>query len=133
MTSKRICIVDDEQDNLEFLQEILADTGCETCMHSDGAAALAAMREAPPSMAILDIQMPGMNGFQVLQAMREDAALARVPVVFLSAIGAVTGDDYSPEIIEQKYGVRPDAFIPKPIDPAAVQAAVDAAMAKTGN
>jgi CheY-like chemotaxis protein len=83
------------------------------------------MEAAPPDLLFLDVQMPGMNGFQVLKAMRARGALARVPVVLLSAIGSVTGENYDPDMIEERYGVRPDAFVPKPIEPGRVEAALE--------
>ena len=63
------------------------------------------------------LNSPGMNGFQVLKAIRETDSLSEVPVVFLSAISSVTNEVYGPDTIESKYGVRPDAFISKIIDP----------------
>jgi len=100
MTQKRVFIVDDEDANLAFLSAILTDAGCDVQAASDGQAALTSMEAAPPDLALLDVQMPGMNGFQLLAAMREREALATVPVVFLSAIGAVTGEDYDADSIE---------------------------------
>ena len=50
----------------------------------------------------------------------QEIGLAGLPVVFLSAIGALTGEDYDPDMIDRLYGVRPDAFLPKPIEPKAV-------------
>ena len=115
MSTDKVFIVDDEQDNIDFLEEILSETSFETVGFTDGNEALAEMKKDAPRLAILDVQMPAINGFQLLQAMREAEDLTEVPVIFLSAIGAVTGVDYDEDSIEKKYGVRPQAFIPKPI------------------
>jgi CheY-like chemotaxis protein len=112
----RIVVVDDEQDNLDFLAEIIDDADCEAETHADGAGAVERMKQDPPALVFLDVQMPGMNGFEVLKAMRSTKSLASVPVVLLSAIGAVTGEDFDPDLVEKKYGVRPDAFVAKPIE-----------------
>lgn len=115
MSTPKVFIIDDEQDNVDFVSAILAESPIETSGFTNGHIALEAMREDRPSLVILDVQMPVVNGFQVLKAMGDDDSLKAIPVVFLSAIGAVTGEDFSPDLIEQKYGVRPHAFIPKPI------------------
>jgi CheY-like chemotaxis protein len=78
------------------------------------------MQAEIPEMVFLDVQMPHMNGFQVLKAIRETDSLAKVPVVLLSAISAVTGNSYDPGKIQAQYGVRPDAFVSKPIKPEGV-------------
>ena len=117
MTQRRIFIVDDEAQNVAFLREILDGAGYAVDSTEDATGALDTMAADPPDAAFLDVQMPGVNGFQILQAMRQHEALSTVPVILLSAIGAMTGEEYTPDSIEQRYGVRPDAFIPKPIEP----------------
>jgi CheY-like chemotaxis protein len=124
MADKRVVIVDDEQDNVDFMVELLESEGLTARGYTDSEQALEAMRQERPDVAVLDVQMPGLNGFQMLTAIREDPGLASVPVVLLSAIGAVTGEEYTPERIASKYGVRPDAFLTKPIDPAVVTPAI---------
>ena len=70
----------------------------------------------------LDLQMPDINGFQVLKAIRQVSRFDDVPVVLLSAVSAITGSEYCPETLEARYGVRPNAFVSKPVLPAAVNA-----------
>jgi CheY-like chemotaxis protein len=116
MPEGTIFAIDDEQDNLTFISAVISDAGYRAETSTDGATALDKMKASPPVLVFLDVQMPGMNGFQVLEAIRSAEALAGTPVVFLSAIGAVTGEDYDVDTIEARYGVRPDGFLPKPID-----------------
>ena len=125
MAGQKIIVVDDEQDNVDFIMAILSDASIDAVGFTDGSEALEEMNRETPRLAILDVQMPVMNGFQVLKAMRDVEALTDVPVIFLSAIGAVTGEDYDPEVIEKKYGVRPNAFVSKPIDQDRVLAAIE--------
>ena len=120
MASGTVFVVDDEPDSLTYVTEIVTGAGYPVEAVSDASEAVEKMKAAPPAMVFLDVQMPRMNGFQVLKAMREAAPLADVPVVLLSAMGAVTGEDYDPEKIHDQYGVRPDAFLSKPVDPEAV-------------
>ena len=117
MTHGKVFIVDDEDDCLAYLSEIITGAGYETQTFSDSAEALDKMKTEIPGMVFLDIQMPRMNGFQVLKGIRDSESLAGVPIILLSAISAVTGDEYDPDIIQLRYGVRPDAFISKPIKP----------------
>ncbi|MFC1453175.1 response regulator [Verrucomicrobiota bacterium] len=122
MARGRIAIIDDDEDNLAYMTEIVEEAGCAAEVFSDGASALATLKSQPPDMVFLDVQMPGMNGFEVLKGIRESDRLSGVPVVLLSGIGAVTGDDYDPDKIEDRYGVRPDSFVSKPIVPRDIQA-----------
>lgn len=124
MALGRILIIDDDDDNLAYLGKIIGDAGYEVETLDDSTKALDTIKRVSPDMIFLDIQMPMMNGFQVLKAIRDDKALDRIPVVFLSAIGAVTGQAYDPDTIESQYGVRPDAFMDKTVKAADVQATI---------
>jgi two-component system alkaline phosphatase synthesis response regulator PhoP len=117
MAHGKVFIIDDEDDNLAYLTEIITAAGYQVEALSDGSEAVTKMQAESPELVFLDIQMPHMNGFQVLKAIRKIDSLAKVPVVLLSAISAVTGDDYDPETIQARYGVQPDAFVSKPIRP----------------
>ncbi len=121
MSLGKVFVVDDEDDVLAVMQEVITSAGYEVETFTSGSAALEKMDASPPDMAFLDIQMPDMNGFQILKAIREKESLAKLPVVFLSSISSVTGRDYDPETIQSKYGVLPDAFIPKSIEPEIIQ------------
>jgi CheY-like chemotaxis protein len=121
MACGKVLIIDDDDDSLAYLGNIIGEAGYVVETLSDGSEAVAKMQVEPPDMVFLDIQMPRMNGFQVLKAIREAESLAKIPVVFLSAISSVTGEGYDPDKIQAQYGVRPDAFMPKTIEPKAVR------------
>ena len=121
MACGKILIVDDDDDSLAYLSNIVSEAGYAVDTLSDSSEAVARMQAEPPDMVFLDIQMPRVNGFQVLKAIRQEARLAEIPVVFLSAISSVTGESYDPDKIQAQYGVRPDAFMPKTIAPEAVR------------
>ena len=128
MSTQRVVIIDDEQDNVHFVSEILSEMPLETVSFTDASLALEDMNLKRPALVICDVQMPVLNGFQVLKAMGEEKELKDVPVIFLSAIGAVTGEDFDPDLIEKKYGVRPRSFVPKPINPKKVIEAVQSVL-----
>lgn len=82
----RLLVVDDERANLALLTLTLRNEGYEVVACSSGAEALEKARQQTPDLALLDILMPGMDGFQVLDALKSDPSTARVPVIFLSGM-----------------------------------------------
>jgi two-component system nitrogen regulation response regulator NtrX len=83
----RILIVDDEQGIRKSLAGLLSDEGYEAAVSADGEAALAALREQPPDLVLLDIAMPGRDGIDVLEEMRR--AWPRLPVIMMSGHGSI--------------------------------------------
>ena len=81
----RVLIVDDDPDILSLVQLQLRHSGYETRGASSGPDALALIEdEGPPDLAILDIRMPGMNGYELLEEIRRKG-LTDMPVIFLTA------------------------------------------------
>lgn len=78
-----ILVVDDDPTNLRFLNEILKDE-FETCLSPSGARALKFLERHTPDLILLDIEMPDMNGYDVIRALKSDASLSEIPVVFLT-------------------------------------------------
>jgi DNA-binding response OmpR family regulator len=76
-----VLVVDDDPGALKLVAATLKQLGYETRGERDGAAALRAFREKPPSAVILDLIMPGMNGFEFLEHIRAEPAGRRVPVI----------------------------------------------------
>jgi len=87
----RVLIVDDSASNRELLRTMLEHSGHTVSEASDGEQALEMMATARPDLAILDIQMPRLDGYGVLRRMQADAALRGVPAVALTAY-AMDGD-----------------------------------------
>ena len=93
MTSSRqslpkanIMIVDDTLDNLRLLSKVLIDQGYKVRGVSNGPRALKAAQLAPPDLVLLDILMPGMDGYAVCKAFKADERIKDIPVIFLSAL-----------------------------------------------
>jgi DNA-binding response OmpR family regulator len=82
MNRYRILVVDDDPDIRLLLRELLERTGYDVDEAADGRAALRSFFENPPSLVILDVTMPDMDGFQVLERLRD---LSDVPVLMLTA------------------------------------------------
>ena len=83
----RVLIVDDEADIREVVSELLRHEGHEVAEASDGEAALVACRAFRPSLVLLDLMMPGMNGWQYREAQLREPDIAGIPVVVVSALG----------------------------------------------
>ena len=83
--AKSVLIVDDEQDFLNLTSLFLKRNGYTTYTAQNGAKALLAVKEKKPDFILLDIRMPGMNGYEFLEKIRNDRNLPATPVVFLTA------------------------------------------------
>jgi CheY-like chemotaxis protein len=88
-----VLVVDDESDIREAVSEVLADEGYEVLSAGNGAEALAQAREHHPNIVLLDLMMPGMNGWEFRAAQKGDPSLSDIPVIVLSALGRVSGLD----------------------------------------
>lgn len=80
-----ILIVDDIPDNLKILSNILHQKGMEISFALNGMQALETVIENPPDLVLLDISMPGMDGFQVCQKLKENKKTKHIPIIFLTA------------------------------------------------
>jgi DNA-binding NtrC family response regulator len=105
---KRILIVDDEPLNLDLLDQELADIGHTTERAIDGSEALAKLDTINPDLVLLDYQMPGMNGIEVLREIRKRDE--NLPVVIITAYGTI-------ERAVEAVKAGADDFVTKPFDP----------------
>jgi DNA-binding response OmpR family regulator len=109
----RILIVDDERRNRQLLEVVLGAEGYALESATGGEEALRLVAARPPDLVLLDIMMPGMNGYQVAAAIKADAATRHVLVVMLSAL-----DDRNSRAHGLHMGA--DAFLAKPVNRAEV-------------
>ncbi len=80
-----VLIVEDDEQTRQILHRTLSSRGWQVREAAHGVAAMTQLRERAPDVVLLDLMMPLMDGFQVLDAMREDEALAQIPVIVLTA------------------------------------------------
>lgn len=114
----KILIVDDLPENLQALEALLRHDQRVIHQASSGDAALALLLEHEFALAILDVQMPGMNGFELAEVMRSTSRTRHIPIVFVSAAGREL--DYA----FKGYENGAVDFLYKPIDPGAVRSKV---------
>lgn len=86
MKEGRVLVVDDEPMVRETLGQVLSDEGYVVDLAIDGETALERVHAARPDAILLDLMMPGMNGRQFLQALRDDATYENVPVLIMTAV-----------------------------------------------
>ena len=82
-----VLIVDDNPENLRVLREMLADQGCAIRVARDGYQALRSVEASVPDVILLDIHMPGLDGYEVCRRLKAETRFRDVPVIFLSALG----------------------------------------------
>jgi CheY-like chemotaxis protein len=104
----RILIVEDSSDNMTLFQAVLRLAGHEVSGLPDGTHLVETLVAAPPDLVLLDIQLPGRDGFALLQEIRANRGLRHLPVVALTA-HAMAGDEE--HAIEQGFS----GYITKPI------------------
>lgn len=99
----KILLVDDEPNNLLLLQELLRPEGYQLASAASGQQAIALAQSFQPDLILLDIMMPGMNGYEVCHQLRQNEQLKTIPVIFLTALDdeasrlkglELMGDDY---------------------------------------
>lgn len=106
----QILIVDDEPTIVELLEEHLRSEGYDTVHAYSGEEALQVFDEVVPDLVILDLMLPGMDGYEVCRLMQGDARLNHIPVIMLTARSAVPN-----KVMGYQRGA--DDYIVKPFDP----------------
>ena len=104
----RVLVVDDQPANVRLLEAILAPRGYDVASASSGEEALAMIAASEPDLVLLDIVMPGMDGYQVCRTIRERTETAYLPVVMVTA----SGDEQKVKALE----AGADDFLTKPIN-----------------
>ncbi|MGH6876921.1 MAG: PleD family two-component system response regulator [Rhizomicrobium sp.] len=113
----RVLVVDDVLSNVKLLEAKLSAEYFEVVTALSGADALACIAEHQPDIVLLDVMMPGMDGFEVCRRIKKDAASAHIPVIMVTALDQ--GSDRVAGL-----GAGADDFLSKPLDDAALFARV---------
>lgn len=105
----KILIADDNQANRELLEAYLAATDYDVDIAVDGQDTLAKVKSFQPDLILLDVMMPKLNGFEVCQKLRADAATKRIMILMVTALNEA-GD------IERAVKAGTDDFVSKPVN-----------------
>jgi two-component system alkaline phosphatase synthesis response regulator PhoP len=109
LSAKTVLVVDDDAAVVELLRANLEMSGYQVLVAYDGLEALDAIRAEMPDLVILDIQMPRLNGWDVLWDLRHDDATKRLPVIMLT----ILGDNKN---VTRGWSEGVDCYISKPFD-----------------
>ncbi|MBD2525289.1 hybrid sensor histidine kinase/response regulator [Nostoc sp. FACHB-133] len=104
----RILAVDDTRDNLILVQAILESEGYEIELASDGIKALRQVEKSPPDLILLDVMMPGMDGYEVTRRIRNNPAISYIPILLITA--------FHESSVVEGLDAGADDFIRKPFD-----------------
>ncbi|MEY4564360.1 MAG: hypothetical protein RLZZ618_3637 [Pseudomonadota bacterium] len=109
MTIKKILLVDDSKTELHFLSDLLTKRGFSVRTAEDGEDAMRRLGEDKPDLILMDVVMPGQNGFQLTRAITRDPRFADVPVIMCTSKNQET---------DRVWGMRQGArdYIVKPVD-----------------
>ena len=114
---KKVLLIEDETNIIEAVSFILTREGWDVKTHSNGHDAVDAVRARQPDLVILDVMLPGKNGFDILQDIRADAQFSALPVLMLTARGQSKDREMA-----ERFGVS--RFMTKPFSNAEVLSAV---------
>ena len=107
---KHILVVDDAPVDLQHLERICSDAGAVVTTARNGEEAIAKAKELKPTMILLDVNMPGLDGFSVARQLANDPATRAIPIVFVTS-----KDQKADRVFAQMLGAR--GYITKPYSP----------------
>ena len=121
-----VLIADDDEDVLELVRLGLTGNGYEILTARDGVAALATAREQKPTVALLDVSMPELDGFEVTSALRNDPATKNIVVILFTARSLASD-------VAKGYEVGADDYIMKPFTLKTLQSRVLASLERAAH
>ena len=115
----RVLVVDDVYESRRLLADVVIALGEEPIEATNGPEALARAQDSHPDLIVLDVSMPGMSGFEVVERLKQDPATAAIPVLMLTALA-----DVEHRVMGLKLGA--DDYLTKPFNPRELMARISA-------
>jgi DNA-binding response OmpR family regulator len=109
----KVLIIEDDPSISRYLSFIVEKEGLQVSAASNGLEGLRKISEEKPGLVVLDVMLPGLDGFEICQRLRDDAATAHLPIILISAKGQDADRDTASQ-------VGANAFFTKPVDKAAL-------------
>jgi two-component system cell cycle response regulator len=119
----RLLVVDDDPINRRLLASYLAREGHDVATADDGAAGWALLQREPFDLVLLDVLMPELDGYEVLERLRADPGLRHLPVVMISSVEET-------DSIVRCIELGADDYLPKPFSPVLLRARINAGIAR---
>ena len=108
--SKTILVVEDQVDNRKILRDLLTNSGFEVIEAVDGLEGLRFAQTHRPDLILMDIQLPGIDGYEATRRIKNDAALKDIPIIVVTSY-ALSGDE------NKAFEAGCDAYVAKPYSP----------------
>jgi DNA-binding response OmpR family regulator len=121
--SPLVLVADDDPDILDLVRYRLERSGYAVATATDGGEAVRLAGELSPALAVLDVMMPGLTGFEVTRKLRDDPQTARIPVILLTA-RAQEAD------VQEGFAAGADDYLRKPFSPRELSARVQAVLGR---
>jgi two-component system, cell cycle response regulator DivK len=115
--SKRILVIDDQEDNRRILRDLFTASGFEVIEGTTGEEGVALAEERAPDLILMDIQLPGIDGYEATRQIKAKPALRTTPLIVVTSY-ALSGDD------AKAFAAGADAYVSKPFSPRALLAKV---------
>jgi two-component system cell cycle response regulator DivK len=115
--SKRVLAVDDQEDNRRILRDLLTSVGYEVIEAVTGEEAVTLAESQRPDLILMDIQLPGIDGYEATRRIKSNPTLRAIPLIVVTSY-ALSGDD------AKAMAAGADAYVSKPFSPRALLAKV---------
>ena len=108
--TKRILVVEDQEDNRRIIRDLLMSAGYELIEAVDGEAGVRLAKEQRPDLILMDIQLPGIDGYEATRRIKQNPELRHIPIIVVTSY-ALSGDD------QKAMAAGSDAYMAKPFSP----------------
>jgi two-component system, cell cycle response regulator DivK len=115
--ARTVLVVDDHEDNRRILRDLLRSAGYEVLEATTGEDGVATAKARPPDLILMDIQLPGIDGYEATRRIKADEAVRRIPLIVVTSY-ALSGDD------AKALAAGADAYVAKPFSPRVMLAKV---------
>jgi two-component system, cell cycle response regulator DivK len=115
--SKRILVVEDQEDNRRIVRDLLTSVGYEVVEAVSGEDGVRMAETQAPDLILMDIQLPGLDGYEATRRIKANAVLRRIPIITVTSYG-LSGDD------ARAFEAGCDAYVSKPYSPRALLAKI---------
>lgn len=120
---KKILVVEDQEDNRRILRDLLSSRGYEIIEVTDGLAGVTAAQTHHPDLILMDIQLPGIDGYEATRRIKANNELKDIPIIAVTSY-ALSGDD------QKAFSAGCDDYVAKPYSPRQLLAKVEQILSK---
>ena len=107
---KRILVIEDQEDNRQIVRDLMTASGYELIEATTGEEGLEAASRERPDLILMDIQLPGIDGYEVTRRIKADPKLSKIPIIAVTSY-ALSGDD------KKAFAAGCDGYVTKPYSP----------------